>query len=163
MDKRGLNGLQMAWALSHHWRCQKLFSGIYAMDELKRVPKHAKIIIVNTDVSTGKGIHWILVEMKSVQQQINIYDSLGLPWHCYSPLLIDFVTRRAQKIKLLKERTLPMNSSLCGYYCLYYAYRCSFDESMELIERTTPSPQWIQQCVPILFEIISKNCTYYCI
>ena len=51
------------------------------------------------------------------------------------------------------DRIQPKGTTLCGHYCLYYAYSRCEGMSVQKIVHTMPSPQWIKSCIPILFDI----------
>ena len=56
--------------------------------------------------------------------------------------------------KVVKNRTQPVNTTLCGHYCLYYAYsRCVEKINKEQIINNVPSANWIKCCIPLFFEL----------
>jgi len=38
---------------------QKIFKGVYALDELPKQVSRPSILVVNTDTSDEKGMHWL--------------------------------------------------------------------------------------------------------
>ena len=53
----------------------------------------------------------------------------------------------------MRCRLQPLDSSLYGHYCLYYAYCKCLDLTANDIITKMPSTQWIKCSVPILFNI----------
>ena len=130
----------------------RFFSGVFALDEIENIHTRPCLIIVNTDPSWKRGEHWIVIFFSS-QKEVEIFDSLGSKFSTFPPEIKNFIGRFAESVKYTTKRVQPPNSSLCGLYCLYYAYyRCS-KNSMECIVKTVPPPDWIKSCVPVLFNI----------
>ena len=56
--------------------------------------------------------------------------------------------------RVVKNRIQPVNITLCGHYCLYYAYsRCAEKINKEQIINNMPSANWIKCCIPFFFEL----------
>ena len=67
--------------------------------------------------------------------------------------MTQWIKQQAQEMDVMTERIQPLESALCGHYCLYYAYcRCT-GETMREIAQHIPSPQWIETWIPVLFDI----------
>lgn len=151
MEDAGLNTFQLRHALSHDDKTQTFFDGVFPSDFLKNIKNKPKLIIVNTDPSTQPGKHWLLFFLDN--DKMEMFDSLGRSIEYYSEGIRNFVSRFAKTIKFVDRRIQPLNSSLCGHYCLYFAYcRCN-GQSMDTIVNNMHSPEWIKYCVPILFDI----------
>ena len=53
----------------------------------------------------------------------------------------------------MRCRLQPLDSSLCGHYCLYYNHCKCLGLSRSNIVNNMPSAQWIKCSVPMLFDI----------
>ena len=149
---RGLNTWQLKHALSDNRITRKDFEGVYPSDHLKTFSRKPDLIVVNTHPSNKPGDHWLLF-FNGGPGVIEMFDSLGRDPEHYGKDIQDFITRFASTVKFINHRVQPVNSALCGLYCLYYAYfRCN-GKSMNSIVSMMHSPEWIKCCVPILFEI----------
>lgn len=146
-----LNTFQLSHALSQSEMTRDKFEGVYPVDHLKHIQDAPKMIIVNTDPSYKPGKHWLL--FYSDRNTIEMFDSLGRDITEYPHEITDFVNKFSHVLKYVNDRLQPVNSSLCGHYCLYYAYhRCNGD-TMQNIIHDMHSPDWIRCCVPIMFDI----------
>lgn len=72
-----MNSLQLRYALLK--LTKNIDTGVYAADQLNAVTKKHFAIIVNIDVSSGEGIHWVTFVRKYRQKHLHFFDSLGLP------------------------------------------------------------------------------------
>ena len=109
------------------------FNYVISADLLKHVEECPSMIIVNTDCYTEKGEHWLLMYLPDTTT-IEIYDSLCNDISCYPQDITQFITK-FKTIRLSKGTKQPMNSLLCGYYCLYYAHmRCQGIDMMKRIK-----------------------------
>ena len=55
--------------------------------------------------------------------------------------------------RAIKNRIQPVNTTLCGHYCLYYAYsRCVEKINKEQIINNMTSADWIKCCIPFFFN-----------
>ena len=99
------------------------FDGIYSSDTLTDITIQPKMIICNTHPSHKEGEHWLLFFFE--KNNVDFFDSLGKKLEYYGREFTDFVKMYADTYQESNDRIQPINSSLCGYYCLYYAYyRC---------------------------------------
>ena len=85
-------------------------------------PEHLKKFwIVNLDNSLGEGTHWVLCSLLDNQEAV-YFDSYGLP----PPLeVIAFLKKYRKNIKYNTEDFQPINSSTCGYWCLFFGNELS--------------------------------------
>ena len=91
------------------------FLGCFPADRVPYFIPLDMFCIVNSDVSTSPGTHWMLLANKK-----NLYyfaDSLGKPISYYYHLQRQF----HQSVNELVSCKLQ-NSDLCGLYCIYFAY-----------------------------------------
>ena len=86
---------------------------------------------------------------------VEFFDSLGYDLDYYHNSIKKFVQKFSNKhVTILRCRLyVPINSSLCGHYCLYYAYcRCQGMTTKNIVNNF-PTAQWIQCSIPLLFDI----------
>ena len=165
METKGLNTIQLRHALLENDVTREFFDGVYPVDHLKFVTQPPKLILVNTDPSYKPGKHWLLF-FRDGNGAMEIFDSLGQDLRNFNFQIRHFAQKFDDTVRFIKYRVQPVNSALCGHYCLYYAYmRCS-GNNMNDIVKDIPSAEWIRECVPILFDIpgiISECQTCKCI
>ena len=151
MAYTGLNTIQLRNALLENEITKPFFSGIFPMDQLKNISAPPKLILVNTDPSYLPGKHWLL--FFRTKDRMEMFDSLGQELHEMNPAVQTFAHRFNEYVKYVSQRVQPLNTALCGHYCLYYAYlRCKGDSMNEIVSRM-PNPNWIAEYVPLLFDI----------
>jgi hypothetical protein len=108
------------------------FLGVFASDELFKLSilKSPAFLIVNLDVSSQKGSHWIALRIGI--RSIEIFDSLGFDpkfWNSYPSHLFRFLSGYSFTHKLIFSPILqPANTFTCGLYSIYYLrLRLKFD------------------------------------
>ena len=151
----GLNTLQLTWALRKHAQTDSQFVGVFARDELPLIiDQISAIIIANTDPSTKSGSHWILFYFDN-NGNVEYFDSLGKTLTHYHKDFLKFIKNNCNYYsRVVKNRIQPVNTTLCGHYCLYYAYsRCVGKINKEQIINNMPSANWIKCCIPFYFEL----------
>ena len=151
----GLNTLQSTLALSKYPQTANQFIGVFARDELSLlINKFPALIIANTDPSTKSGTHWILFYFDK-NGNVEYFDSLGKSLFHYHKDFLKFIKSNCNYYsRVVNKRIQPVNTTLCGHYCLYYAYsRCVEKINKEHIINNMPSKDWIKCCIPFLFEL----------
>ena len=139
------------------------FDGIFPKDMLKIIENKPKLIICNTDPSDKKGQHWVLFFFE--RNLIEFYDPLGHNISYYGNEFSELINKFGNKYKWVKIRTQPINSDLCGEYCLYYAYGRCKGYSMEYIIKTMSSARKIIKFVNNHYCICTNsacNLLQYC-
>lgn len=116
-----MNTKQLWSSLTFNCITNPYFDGVFSSDTLIDIKKKPELIICNTDPSTKPGEHWVLFFFDS-DNSVDFYDSLGKDISYYGIKFLEFVQRFADNLTQSSERTQPVNSSLCGEYCLFYAY-----------------------------------------
>ena len=147
-----MNGLQLWHALSMNASTRPSFDGVFASDTLRTLQHQPKLIICNTDPSYKPGEHWLLFYVTD-NGTVEMFDSLGKDITDYSQDIVHFTERFGQVSKVLTQRVQPLNSALCGQYCLYFAYLRCKGLSMESIATDMPSATFIQSYVTYLYDI----------
>ena len=84
--------------------------------------------VINTDPRHKPGAHWLAFYYDSVKQQLEYFDSFGLPLTCYSSVARSLTDR---KLVVVAKNTCDMlqsvHSTACGYYCvLFLHYRVRY-------------------------------------
>ena len=91
------------------------------MDNLPQFSERYPVYyIVNTDVSSGAGIHWILIVILNVNICIEWFDSLGHDPQYYHENSQNFVTCKGKSADVKNSFDVQSkNSNRCGYFCMY--------------------------------------------
>ena len=146
-----MNTKQLWTALTLNAQTNSCFDGIYSSDTLKEIKCKPELIICNTDPSHKPGKHWVLFYFE--KNTVDFYDSLGKDLSYYGDDFINFVKRFASEYNQCTQRTQPLNSSLCGAYCLYYAYGKSHSYTMDKIVNSMITPEHVVDFVKRNFYI----------
>lgn len=151
-----LNSLQLSKLLYKDKHSRKHFRGILARGKVpKAINKFPSFYILNTDYYWKKGIHWIVIGF--FKDYTLWFDSFGL-----SPILYNFPFIVQQKGKLLLQNTLQLqslNSSACGYYCVYIIYfLCREKPLSEILQHFSKSNKnWNDKYVYNFVKNLAKN------
>ena len=121
-----MNTKQLYNALTLNAYTNKYFDGIYSIDTLKDINEKPELIICNTDPSDKPGKHWVLFFFND-----------------YGSEFCDFVNKFAKSWYSCVGRTQPLGTSLCGQYCLYYAYGKTQSCTMREIIDSMFSPELV--------------------
>ena len=145
-----MNTKQLWNALCFNPVTNKYFDGIYSSDTLKDIVDKPELIICNTDPSNKPGEHWVLFFFNN--NSVDFFDSLGRDINYYGSVFLDFIANFSDNYKQCLERMQPIESDLCGQYCLYYAFAACNGFSMEEIVHNIPDYEYV-------VEFVNKN--YY--
>lgn len=161
MDKNQdvLNSVQLCHALNENINTRQIFNRILSADELQQINVQNKnpLYVINTDPSHLPGKHWICFFVEN--NCIEIFDSLGNTLDYYNIDLPYFLCKYTIRY-VFHSRIQPVNTSICGYYCLYYSLLKSENCSRKYVRKHMPSGMWLKQFVPILFSIPNIICMY---
>lgn len=96
------------------------FRGVYSKDLLPKFPKPGYYIVnmENSVNSSGKplpGTHWVLVD--SYPDKTYYIDAFGV----FPPT--EIVTHFRAPLIYNSKQVQDLNSDLCGFYCLYFAFQ----------------------------------------
>lgn len=111
-DDDSISNLQ----INHYFAKNKLYGGCFSKDRLFDKSPAGKFYIINLQNSdAGGGIHWVVV---------TDFDGRCLyvdPYGIYPPPEIeDFMSRSRNKVKKYADDQLQeIESSKCGYFCIY--------------------------------------------
>jgi len=122
----------------------KKFKGTFSADTSPSKLKTGEFFIINTDVSTGFGIHWLCV-YKASSKKLQIFNSLGSPENARQ--LYQTIGFKIPGISVLHFNSTQVQSSnthTCGLFCVYFLIHrlhnldLSFDELLnDIFEEST--------------------------
>ena len=104
-------------------KCTPHFLGCFSDDEIgKLVLKPTCFLIVNLDISSQPGTHWLALGI--FQNSIEVFDSLGFDIFSWPNLphgLLTFLHKISfkKKVKII-PRLQSKRSTLCGLFCVFY-------------------------------------------
>jgi hypothetical protein len=93
------------------------FVGTFSRDKLPDVNKYPAAVVINTDVSSRPGEHWVAVYFNS-ERQAEYFDSYGFP-----PLHIDikrFIEKNSIGWCYNTVLLQAIDSITCGKYCVLF-------------------------------------------
>ena len=149
-----MNTKQLWNALCLNPVTNKYFDGIYSSNTLKEIKERPDLIICNTDPSNKPGEHWVLFFFN--QNSVDFFDSLGREIKYYGSVFLDFIANFVSNYQQCLKRTQPVNSDLCGQYCLYYAYAKCNGFSMEEIIHNISDSEYVVNFVNKNYYICPK-------
>jgi len=101
---------------------KKIKCYVCASDELYSIKSREFICIVNSDKCFEPGTHWLCF-LKKRNENLQFFDSIGLPFEFYGEDFVSFVTRVNLPVEYSSIRVQSSLSSLCGEYCLYFVLK----------------------------------------
>lgn len=114
------------------------------IDNIPRL-NESETIIVNTDVNTGGGIHWIT--LFKIENILYIYDPLGKSnKRDNQEILNDYAESQQLKIYFYPYETQYKDSSLCGWFSIYVGKVF-----------TQQKPKTIKECDHIIYTIFGDS------
>lgn len=150
-----MNTKQIWQALTSNPKTEPYFDGVFPIDKLRNIKKKPELIICNTDPSSKPGQHWVLFFFHN--DTVDFFDSLGKEMDHYGHEFVDFAKRFSSKFQTSLVRTQPQNTSICGEYCLYFAYKRCDGEKMENIIKSIISPEHVLRFVNSKFKFCKNN------
>jgi hypothetical protein len=150
-----MNSIQLYSALKSQNVTRSFFSGVYSYDTILLIKKKPKLIICNTDPSYREGEHWVLFFFD--KNTVDFFDPLGKSISYYGQNFIIFIKRFAKYYEINKRRVQPLYSSLCGQYCLYYAFLRCKGFKMNFIMKSFPTYFLVSKYVRNKFSICFKS------
>ena len=105
--------------------------GVYAADHLPNRGFHQPYgLIVNTDIHSKSGQHWVAI-YDNGHGQMDFFDSYARSPGENSVHIMQWINRRYKSLIVNRKRIQSDYSSVCGLYCLYYLRQRLLGESME--------------------------------
>ena len=115
-----MNSLQIEQLVLNDELSSKLFGGVIAADQMKRVENNdGKLYVINSDPSSEPGQHWMVLNNSSVDNYISFFDSLGNSPKKYGTYFKSFLELNNYKYN---SRRLQGESRTCAHFCLYYIF-----------------------------------------
>ena len=114
-----MNQIQISKYLSSDEYTKQYFRGVMSFDKLPSCkPAPLGLYIVNTDISSGPGKHWVCILLGEVCEY---FDSLGRP-----PKEVKlFIENQNKKYIFSTKQIQGYSSDVCGDYCVLFSYyRC---------------------------------------
>ena len=116
MDNVQLENIILADPIS-----SKYFRGIYPADALPSLDDlelREGYVVMNTDVSSGLGLHWTVI-YRNRGGSFEFWDSIGHPPEFYGRFFKNFF--KAKEYTYATKAVQGANYT-CGPFCIYYAY-----------------------------------------
>ena len=93
------------------------FLGCFPIDELPSFPKRMPAsLIVNTDISTGPGVHWLALALE--EDKCYYFDSFGLP--ILEEPLLNYLKPHYHKVTYSDVCIQHKESNNCGGFCILF-------------------------------------------
>lgn len=97
---------------------EKKFIGVFALDKLpKKTIKKPASLIINTDVSSKKGDHWVALVL--TKNQAYYFDSFGL--QIIDHQILSFLSQQKfRKVTYSNKCIQSITSDKCGLFCILF-------------------------------------------
>lgn len=106
--------------------------GVFAADHLPSVlPATPCGFIVNTDISSRPGTHWLALFVRD--NTVDFFDSYGQSPRAYDPSFTRWIYQRGLRARINRKRMQSDFSNVCGLYCLYFLRQRLLGRSMTQI------------------------------
>ena len=120
-----MNTIQLKKLLSKDPLIKTFYKGVFACDKLPKILQPLSIHVLNTDISSEPGAHWILISTFESPNSTDYICSLGTkPYH-------DNVIKSMLSCgKIIYYNNIPLQSSFtttCSFHVLFFAYMLSCD------------------------------------
>jgi hypothetical protein len=110
-DKDTLSNFDIERELKH----VKKFNGVFSRDNLPRKMKNGYYVI-NSDVSTGPGVHWWAVINRPRDKESLFFDSFGTS---PPPPVEKFMRSSGKGIVYNSNQLQDLPSNRCGWFCVH--------------------------------------------
>jgi len=118
-----MDGLTLDRALKKCNVTEPYYRGVYSIDTVPPVVKYPGFIVVNTDLSSNAGKHW-LIFFYVTRDSIEIFDSLGQSPYAYGLYMKRFIVNNPRvHFIYVNKRLQSLKSNVCGAHCLFFAYK----------------------------------------
>jgi len=96
---------------------------VYMKDELiNNSPKDIECGIVNSDNSSGTGLHWICYYVNKKENKYYYFDSFGAR---IMKQVKDYIKQKSKiKINAHNFQIQQFSEESCGFYCILFLYLC---------------------------------------
>lgn len=102
--------------------CKDIQPFVCAKNELKLIKNKTFCIIFNTSNNNLKGVHWCVIYKSGINDEVQFFDSLGLPYYYYGSDIVEFLRKNSLFVRY-STRQLQSNTSIaCGMFCLFFCF-----------------------------------------
>lgn len=131
--------------LSKDRYCSKIFGGIFAADQLKKIQisQLPVVFVLNTGKLKSGGIHWVALYINHYGTRGYFFDSFGFDPIVYKEIHKFIITNSL----FYKFNQVCLQSPLdetCGLYCIYFCLYISRGYSMNYIINLFPNKKRCQ-------------------
>lgn len=157
----GISNSCLTQICSMHPCMAPYFAGTYSMDTLPGSDlQQPCFLILNSQPSSVKVGHWLLITLPSPTKPAEYYDPLGKSPEYYHPDLLQFIHALPNsKYVINNARHQPAQSSNCGFYVLHLSdHRCkgrSYAECLKMFDENDPDKNE-QMVIDYFFSHIYK-------
>lgn len=136
-----MNAREITYIASTHLHTRPFFGGVYSSDTIPSFHKSFPIFyIVNTDVHTGPGKHWVMIFVQAINTNIEWFDPLGKFPSEYNDYLHKFVSKNNNAEFIMNSFAVQSElSDKCGQFCLTMSdlrvQGISYEHSLSLFHR----------------------------
>jgi hypothetical protein len=115
---------------------KSFFEGVYSIDNLpSKINKDKYAVVINSDVESGKGLHWVCVYCTPTK--LIYFDSLG-PTLLASPHFAKFLLKHSENKTIIYSNQALQHvlATTCGFYVIIFIlflcknYSLNFFESL---------------------------------
>ena len=112
-----MNSLKINQILERDPFAKDIFYGVLARDQLPRNIKYPTSFVINTDVSSKPGEHWLAI-FYDKNGVCEFFDPLGFSPKYYK--LDDYLKKTSTKFYYNTQQMQGIFSKYCGHYCILY-------------------------------------------
>ncbi len=100
------------------------YGGIFSIDNIPNYNINSPCFyVINTDISSGPGKHWLLLFFLTNGKNVEIFDSLGKSPYAYHKSFKKFLNSKIGWNITYNNKSLQGDSNVCGAHVLFYAYK----------------------------------------
>jgi hypothetical protein len=126
-----MNTIDLARCIMQDGPSRLQFGGIRAADKLPLVTqRQPTFFIVNTDIASGKGKHWVVIFVSHIPEY---FDSLGRPPKHYHKHFQHYLINHGPYYLFSNKRSQNIGTNSCGKFCLFYIFYRSRGQTLEHI------------------------------
>lgn len=107
------------------------FQGVFPADQISSfLPRPNNTCIINLSRTYERGSHFVAMAIKN--NELVYFDPLGLD--IFQPDLLAFVLNHPLNLMYIQQQIQPLDSHLCGLYCMLFCFTNHFLNVSEFIE-----------------------------
>ena len=122
-----MNELEIDLYLKNDLYTSGCYRGVMSFEELPHLEtRRPSLYVINTDKRSGPGLHWTVLHLPSEKNDPpEFFDSLAETPSHYNASIENYLIRHGPQYNIIKDRIQGKYSSVCGNYCVLFAYfRC---------------------------------------